>query len=270
MSKSQSNKPDQVAQCTSSSAAQKPQSEAQPQLLSPLIDLHRFQKSVARNGFEITGRLPLKVLTRLVESLPEDQPEQTLSVELKISCDHHQVVRLSGTVKALLTHQCQRCLQPFQQPIEVPIDLACFETEEAWTRAKAANRLTDSVDLATDTVLSSASVADEACHALEVVILAAHKVVGVEAVNLAEIIEDDLILALPADPKHPIEAVALGYCEPVSKQKALDLTCSSNEAPSLSAHSTSDPVISGTANDSPSNPQWAEGMAALKNLLSNP
>lgn len=115
------------------------------------------------------GRIDAAVLaSRLGKALGRSQPEGELDYELAFAPTPEGAVALSGLLRARLVATCQRCLQPFELALEVPVRLlvpgAAGDAAEAggWEVAAPGVRPT-----------------------------------------LAEVIEEELLLALPFLPSHP-------------------------------------------------------------------
>lgn len=116
---------------------------------------------LARQQRTLEGFLPLASMPLLVQDCVSDQGKVEASLELKMA---GSLATLSGQAQAELTMTCQRCLEPTLITLKVDISLAFVATEE-----QAEN-------------LSSEY---EPCFQLE------------EEVVLAEVLEQELILALP-------------------------------------------------------------------------
>jgi uncharacterized protein len=78
------------------------------------VDPIRLADSTA----ELKGSLPIKSMSRLVDSLMA--PDGDAAVNLQFGVDRQGFRHIKGQVQATLTLQCQRCLQPF--PYEIVSD----------------------------------------------------------------------------------------------------------------------------------------------------
>ena len=126
-------------------------------------------RKLALKGAQMSGYLPMGDLTRLQDLLSSwDSPAQ-VSLSFGISEEGKLVV--SGRVTALLSVTCQRCLKPVALPIEANIQLAVVRSEE---EAKNLPNWLDPWLLAEDGIT-----------------------------DLYPLVEDELLLSLPAVAYHP-------------------------------------------------------------------
>jgi uncharacterized protein len=125
---------------------------------------------LAESGRELRGSLPLAALQRLVPSL--HATEGVVDVELS-GTKEGRIRRLDGHLVTTLKMVCQRCLEPVTLPVEVRFRLGMVTSEEQ------AERLPEELEplLITEPTLL-----------------------------LAELIEDELILALPIVALHPADS----------------------------------------------------------------
>lgn len=116
------------------------------------------------------GRLKLAALPRLSEALVSLDGE----VSYRIDCDRDERrrARLRGTADAELAVVCQRCMGPMRLPVHVEFQLAVVTGQDE------AALLPDEYD---------------------------PLLLEEETLSLASVIEDELILALPVAPLHPVE-----------------------------------------------------------------
>jgi uncharacterized protein len=121
-------------------------------------------------GRSYEGRLPLAGLARLAQALAVAEGEATY----RIRCDRDQRrrARIRGSVDAVLTVVCQRCMGPMRLPVHGAFQLAVVKGE---TEADSLPDDYDALLLEGDTL------------------------------QLASVIEDELLLALPVAPLHPPE-----------------------------------------------------------------
>jgi len=129
--------------------------------------------------FSITGQLAFSRMKRLLEVV--SNPEGIAELELNFSVDGQRIANVRGRVHADVTLTCQRCLEAMTVPIDVNVHLGIVASEDA------AKRLPEYYD---------------------------PLVVHGEQLLIAEVVEDEIILALPAVPRHePGECPAKEYIE---------------------------------------------------------
>jgi uncharacterized protein len=131
--------------------------------------------SVARRA-RFAGVLPVTKLPRLAAAAATQEGE--LRVSLQAQPDASGASQLAGTIEGDLHLECQRCLRPFVQHLRVQLDLRLVETEEDEERLL------------------------HECEPYQVID---------DRLPLHEIIEDEVLLALPLAPR-----CARPDCEPVS------------------------------------------------------
>jgi uncharacterized protein len=117
----------------------------------------------------VHGKFPLATMTRVCESLCATEGD--VSFELMFSLDESHRPMIRGGIKTALPMICQRCLQPLRWEIDAPVTLMILSDE-----ADEEN-LPDDVDALT---LHSTTV------------------------SLQELVENELILAIPLVPKHDV------------------------------------------------------------------
>lgn len=120
---------------------------------------------LAETGAVLSGSVALKGMTRLAY-LHDD--EGSAEVKLAFGTDGQGIRYATGRIRAELHLVCQRCLQPMMFPIDVALRLGLVHPEEA-------EQLPDDYE---------PLVYDE------------------PAVEVARIVEDELVLALPIVPMH--------------------------------------------------------------------
>lgn len=125
-------------------------------------------------GKRFTGELELRRMPRLVGVLSNS--EGCVAFDLEFGRDEKRRPRIRGSIRAVLVLQCQRCLEPMDFPVEASLDLAIVEVDEE------AKRLPDEVDpvVATD-----------------------------GRIGLRELLEDELLLAIPQVPRHEAAVCAV-------------------------------------------------------------
>ena len=122
----------------------------------------------ARTGRHIHGTLPLAGMERLCELLESGSGEVEVALAGQVLAGGRPV--LTGDATCAVVVRCQRCLEPFTLRLEVPIRLGVLRDERELAR------LPDGY---------------------EPLICAAD-----HALSPAELIEDELLLALPDHPHH--------------------------------------------------------------------
>jgi uncharacterized protein len=138
-------------------------------------DPRRLDMAVAaREGWQIEGEWPLAGFERLREGGPRPEGEVvwTAQAGLRAVRGGAPQVRLRLTARADVARQCQRCLEPVVLPLHVDRDFV-FAPDEA-----------------------SAAQLDE--HSEEDVLALTR------SLDLHELVEDELLLALPLVPRHDI------------------------------------------------------------------
>jgi len=122
---------------------------------------------LAEAGAQLSGHLPLSQFQRLRQVLADDTGE--LAVELGFDVDELGVPIVLGKVHATLSLTCQRCLEAYSYPVDVQIALAWVKTEQE----------ADKLPLRYEPY-----------------------VVEETPLQLNDVIEDELLLALPQIPMH--------------------------------------------------------------------
>lgn len=121
----------------------------------------------------LKGTIPLKQMKRLISALSSDEGD--VYVDVKFSVDINHVVILSGLIKTDAKLICQRCMGEMDLPISLDVQLAFVRSEAEMERLPEGYEVT----LVEDT-----------------------------PVMLSDIIEDEILLALPPIAKHNDEACA--------------------------------------------------------------
>ena len=121
----------------------------------------------ARRDVSLAGRLAVKALTRLKPSLAKDDGEADVQLRIHLGADRRVVVE--GRIAAELQLVCQRCLKPLSLAVRT-------EPHLAWVKSE-----------------------DEAAELPE----AYEPLLAPEGrVELADLVTDELLLALPLVPRH--------------------------------------------------------------------
>lgn len=131
--------------------------------LPEYLDIRRL----AEQDAVFVGRVPNRAMRRLADSMASVQGDT--SAELRFSLDPVRRPTVRGWAKTELMLQCQRCLEVYRQPLSVEFDLVMVQGE-----AEAANLPDEHEPLLTDQ----------------------------EQIRTAELIEDELMLALPIVAMH--------------------------------------------------------------------
>ena len=146
------------------------------------IDLDRFDPwKLAAIGGHLQGKISLDCLPRLSSLLAASTDQ--VSVDLTAGIDAQAIAFLRGHLGTTVRLICQRCLAPFDLPLTVPFRLGLAYDE------RQAENLPEEYD---------------------------PLLVSAEGVALAELTEDELILALPLVPMHndPQQCQANGFVSP--------------------------------------------------------
>ncbi|HEC73538.1 MAG TPA: DNA-binding protein [Methylophaga aminisulfidivorans] len=139
------------------------------QQLPKEIDPFRF----AHNGRELDGDIALKALSRLSQSLHSS--DGNVEVEMRFDIDQTRTPYMQGRFKTTLALTCERCMEKVEYPIEIETQLGLIKHE------KFAERLAEQYE---------PWIIDDK-----------------ELVNPADVVEDELILALPLVPKHNFDCL---------------------------------------------------------------
>ena len=141
-------------------------------------------KKLADNGATLDGVVDIRRLQRFAQALLVDDGQVVVSLEFSRNDDGIKLIQ--GTVKADVQQQCQRCLEPVTTEIEVTLNLAVAYDEE---QAEALESRYEPL------------------------------ILDVDQVQLVDILEDDLLLALPMIPYHDISVCeANGYVAPAEEE----------------------------------------------------
>jgi len=128
----------------------------------------------ADQGRALQGRLSNAGMDRLASLLAPGQWD--VGIDLVIDRDEQGIARIRGRIRATLALVCQRCLKPFQFPLEKDVLLGAVDGY-----AQAAQLPEAYEPLVTDGDL----------------------------VSLSRLVEDELLLALPQIPAHPFGSCQL-------------------------------------------------------------
>ena len=132
---------------------------------------------LARSRRSLKGRIPLKHLRRLCSSLYSEAGEA--EVELDFGRDEVGILCVRGRIDAWLILTCQRCLEPTEIRAKAEVRLGLVSTD------RDAERLKGQYD---------------------------PLVVDEERISLTDLVEDELILALPEVPMHAKAVCSIASC----------------------------------------------------------
>jgi uncharacterized protein len=130
--------------------------------MSKDLPIHVNLLRLAQQQSYLKGHLALATMTRLQKSLCAT--EGSAYIEWQFAMDGQQRPLIQGRVQAQLLMQCQRCLQPFYWPVEASVALVALHPHQT---------------------------EDDLPPGYEEMTL------SIVPVRLAELVEDELILALP-------------------------------------------------------------------------
>ncbi|MGA7799723.1 MAG: YceD family protein [Gammaproteobacteria bacterium] len=148
--------------------------------MSDRLPDHIAAMALARSGAVFAGRLELAKMPRLAEVLLDSEGQ--VAVDLTLGTDADQVRYLTGRIQGELTLQCQRCLEPMALAVDVDVRLGLVGGLDE------AKRLPESYE---------------------------PLVVEAGEVALAQVVEDELLLALPIVPMH----VDVSECRVIESEK---------------------------------------------------
>ncbi|HED33461.1 MAG TPA: hypothetical protein ENJ08_04475 [Gammaproteobacteria bacterium] len=140
--------------------------------MNQTLPVHLNFAQKAKVGFEIQGKWPIKQLKRVKDSLMSEEGE--LQVELKFD-RIGPVPIIYGHIKTELQLKCQRCMQPVTHTVDFSFKLGLVQNEAQM------EKLPDDLD--------PYLVEDDINH-------------------LPDMLEDELLLALPLVPMHEFECSA--------------------------------------------------------------
>lgn len=146
---------------------------------------------LTRLGQEVHGQAPIARFERLIGDLPE-QLDTMVSWSVQGIQDARGRHFLRVKVKAEPTLECQRCLKPFQWPVDSTNRLEVVKSQ-------AALEAEDVLDAESDDIIE--------------------RIVGSQRLDVLELVEDEIILGLPYVPKHD---VCPSLPEPLSQEPDVD------------------------------------------------
>jgi uncharacterized protein len=125
-------------------------------------------RKFAQQGVSIEGFIPVSELPRLVDTVESSEGDVTVRLDFKIDEEGKKIVK--GKIKANLTLECQRCLEPVTLAVESDLALGIVWDEEA------AKGLSESLD---------------------------PWITGEGLADLYDMVEEEVLLSLPAVAYHP-------------------------------------------------------------------
>lgn len=143
-------------------------------------------RKLAEREVQLHGSVDLKSMPELLSLLVDDEGE--VSVKLSFALDEQKLRTVKGQATARVRQQCQRCLDPVEVELEAEFSLAVVLNEE---QAKNLPRYYDPLLVEEDVVLAS-------------------------------LVEEELILTLPAVAYHDNCSVQLSYGEDEVQQGEQD------------------------------------------------
>ncbi len=148
-------------------------------MLPPQLPEQIAPYKLARQGISLQGTISVAEMGRLAELLTDSQG--AVEVELHFGIDEQGVRYVRGRLIAQVNVECQRCMQPMPITVEGDISVGFVASDDM------ANNLPETY---------------EPC------------VVADDTVVLSDLVEDELILALPIVSVHPDQA-----CQPWFEQE---------------------------------------------------
>ena len=136
-------------------------------------------KRLASQNREYSGDIATQQLARLSDALLES--EGKADFQLAFYRDEKRRTRIKGHVRAVLTLQCQRCLEAMDYPVDTDLDLAVITVPEE------AEKLPDG------------------CEPVWM---------EEETLRMLDVVEDELILAIPQIPMHLPDACSTDWENP--------------------------------------------------------
>lgn len=153
----------------------------------------------AELGFVWQGRVELARFPRVAAEVVPPHDQQAIALDCKLYVDDRRIAWLDATMSATLPLTCQRCLHQLDFVLDAHVHLAMFTDEKYLDRL---GREKDEIDYV---ILSEAQTAH-----------------GVEAIDVLNLLEDEILLLLPLSPKHD-------DCELAVASVGDDLLCSNGQ-----------------------------------------
>ena len=135
----------------------------------------------AEQGFKWSGEVPLSRFARIAPEVCEPIDQHKVHVDLRLYMDEYQrIAWLDASLAVIVPLTCQRCLEPVDTPLTTQVHMALLKYE------KQAERLDDEADFI---VLGVERVEHGGAPEAPVI-------------DLAELLEDELLLTMPLSPRH--------------------------------------------------------------------
>ncbi len=141
--------------------------------MSEFVDPWRL----ASSGRELSDAVDVVEFKRLATVVPKGQQGE-VSYQLAFSWDEFRRPRAVGRIQAGLSLQCQRCMEIFSYPVDSRIDVTVIEVDDEAER----------LDESTDPLISESG-----------------------RISLMQLLEEELLLAIPQIPRHSDEACAIRW-----------------------------------------------------------
>ncbi len=146
--------------------------------MSPELHHRLPWNTLAAENATLEGEIDASELApRLGEALALEHPAGVVRYKLQFAPVQEGRVRVSGHLGAELDAICQRCLQPFRMPLEVDVNVSVVDSPPQARHSR----------LPADTDVPDADEADA-------------EVLG----SLADLVEEELLLAIPFLPRHEL------------------------------------------------------------------
>lgn len=133
----------------------------------------------AEGGHSIAGSVEFARMSRLIEAI--ENRGGVAEVTLQFAVDDQGIPHVSGLVRSEVVLICQRCLEPLTLPINLKVELGIVGSDEE------ASRLPGRYD---------------------------PLVVDAQSLSIATLIEDEMLLSLPAVPSHEPAACIAAAMQP--------------------------------------------------------
>jgi len=144
-----------------------------PELIEPqrMAESHRIVRGIISLANMKRLQPLLAHASKIAPKIASEEESGTAAVELLFSIDASGQANITGSIRAQLTIRCQRCMEPMQYHIDEPVSLAIIRSEK---QVQLIPDYYEPLLLEDDSLL------------------------------LSELVEDELLLALPAVPLHDV------------------------------------------------------------------
>jgi uncharacterized protein len=140
-------------------------------------------RRAAEGGYDVAGTVAFTRMARLSKAV--ENHDGAAEVALHFALDEQGIPVVKGRVRSEAVLICQRCLSPLSVPIDLEVELGIVASDEE------AKRLPTHYD---------------------------PLVAGEDRLAVAELVEDEILLALPAIPRHEDAACTAGVTEAPAEQ----------------------------------------------------